>query len=402
MNTVAGARSRLSGAAVVSSRARPPSPGVAAQASAATAQTQLSPPAAAAALPTLAQHTPHRRHSHLSCLPPVRRRDALRVRCQAQNPTPRNSSSNSNSNVSGVQKQSSKSAKKTNAVDAGIIGPSWWGESTLPVMIRRARLGVFAAAAIGALVLLIRCAPELANLADLQSGGGITAVTRVCWAGLAAGFLHTLAGPDHLAALAPLTFGRSTVAAASLGCLWGFGHSAGQGILAILFVVFREKLTGTFPLLAQSAGVLIGISLIIIGLHGLHEARELEEQLGVTADTASVVSVASSAGEQKDEKFGFATFMTGVVYGLQPDALLVILPALALSSASASISFILAFVIGTVVAMGSYTAGISQACSALGQRVPLVTGKLATLAAGLAIMLGCALGGSSLFTLIWR
>ena len=94
--------------------------------------------------------------------------------------------------------------------------------------------------------------------------------------------------------------------------------------------------------------------------------------------------------------------MTGVVYGLQPDALLVILPALALSSASASISFILAFVIGTVVAMGSYTAGISQACSALGQRVPWVTGKLATLAAGLAIMLGCALGGSSLFMLIWR
>ena len=55
---------------------------------------------------------------------------------------------------------------------------------------------------------------------------------------------------------------------------------------------------------------------------------------------------------------GWFTFATGVVYGLQPDALFVIVPALALPTKAAAAAYILMFVIGTVTAMGGYTAVI--------------------------------------------
>ena len=56
----------------------------------------------------------------------------------------------------------------------------------------------------------------------------LSAGAKSIWAGLLAGCLHTLAGPDHLAALTPLTVGRSRFKAAFLGALWGGGHCAGQ------------------------------------------------------------------------------------------------------------------------------------------------------------------------------
>lgn len=57
---------------------------------------------------------------------------------------------------------------------------------------------------------------------------GVKAAIRSAWMGLVAGCLHTLAGADHLAALTPLTIGRSHWKASLLGALWGFGHSTGQ------------------------------------------------------------------------------------------------------------------------------------------------------------------------------
>lgn len=43
----------------------------------------------------------------------------------------------------------------------------------------------------------------------------------------------------HLQALTPLTIGRSRAAASALGALWGFGHSTGQLILGLVFVVLK-------------------------------------------------------------------------------------------------------------------------------------------------------------------
>ena len=68
-----------------------------------------------------------------------------------------------------------------------------------------------------------------------------SAVAKSAWAGLAAGCLHTLSGPDHLAALTPLTVGRSHTAAAVLGGLWGFGHCVGQLVLGLAMVLLKVR-----------------------------------------------------------------------------------------------------------------------------------------------------------------
>jgi hypothetical protein len=42
-------------------------------------------------------------------------------------------------------------------------------------------------------------------------------------------------------ALTPLTIGRNRAAASALGALWGFGHSTGQLILGLVFVVLKVR-----------------------------------------------------------------------------------------------------------------------------------------------------------------
>jgi hypothetical protein len=51
------------------------------------------------------------------------------------------------------------------------------------------------------------------------------------------------------------------------------------------------------------------------------------------------------------------------VHGLQPDALYVVIPALALPTKLAAVSFIFMFVIGTCVSMGAYTLLIGERSS---------------------------------------
>ena len=62
-----------------------------------------------------------------------------------------------------------------------------------------------------------------------------------------------------------------------------------------------------------------------------------------------------SANKSTSARYGFATYATGIVHGLQPDALFVVIPALALPTKAAAISFISMFVVGTVFSMGAYT-----------------------------------------------
>lgn len=71
-----------------------------------------------------------------------------------------------------------------------------------------------------------------------KHGGGLAASA---WTGLVAGGLHTLTGPDHLAALAPLCIGRSRLQSFSVGALWGCGHDAGQVIFGIIFLLLKDR-----------------------------------------------------------------------------------------------------------------------------------------------------------------
>ncbi|VAH99001.1 unnamed protein product [Triticum turgidum subsp. durum] len=96
------------------------------------------------------------------------------------------------------------------------------------------------------------------------------------------------------------------------------------------------------------------------------------------------------AGGKKKE-ISFATFATGIVHGLQPDALMIILPALAMPSRAAGAAFLGMFLVGTVLSMASYTVLIGTCTEALKERVPRITEKLTWAASLVAISMGVAI-----------
>ncbi len=84
---------------------------------------------------------------------------------------------------------------------------------------------------------------------------------------------------------------------------------------------------------------------------------------GVSGSAAAVPSSSSTAPAEIKVTSNLSTLFTGIVFGLQPDALFVIVPALALPTKAAATAYILMFVFGTVAAMGSYTAFIGKLTS---------------------------------------
>ena len=91
--------------------------------------------------------------------------------------------------------------------------------------------------------------------------------------GLVAGFLHVLAGPDHLAAVAPLAV-RSHRRAWMSGVRWGLGHSAGVLLIGLLAILFKSVLP-----IGQVSSVserLVGVLLIAMGIWTVRQALHVE------------------------------------------------------------------------------------------------------------------------------
>ncbi|GKD55998.1 hypothetical protein Tco_1289385 [Tanacetum coccineum] len=138
-----------------------------------------------------------------------------------------------------------------------------------------------------------------------------------------AGCLHTLLGPDHLAALTRLSIGWCRVESALVGALWGCGH--GQVIFGLLFLLLKDRLH--FEIIRAWATRVVHFTLLVIGAMGIREASEVPAPCVALENGKCDVSVyeASLADPTvgKKKKIGFATFATGIVHGLQTYAMVV-------------------------------------------------------------------------------
>ncbi|XP_056169957.1 chloroplast protein FOR GROWTH AND FERTILITY 2-like [Syzygium oleosum] len=225
-----------------------------------------------------------------------------------------------------------------------------------------------------------------------------TELLSSAWTGFFAGCLHTLSGPDHLAALAPLSIGRTRMESAAVGALWGCGHDAGQVLFGLLFLLLKDRLH--IEIIRTWGTRVVGFTLLVIGAMGIREASEVPTPCVALENGECDVSLYETLENPKlgkKKKIGFATFATGIVHGLQPDALMMVLPALALPSRLAGAAFLLMFLVGTVFAMGSYTVFIGSCSQALKERVPRITEKLTWASSLVAIALGLAIIVSQFF-----
>lgn len=165
--------------------------------------------------------------------------------------------------------------------------------------------------------------------------------------GLAAGVLHVLLGPDHLAALAPMTLGRRE-GALRAGVRWGLGHAVAVAGLSLLVLGLREAL----PLEALSgwAERLVGLSLVAIG-------------------AVALVRLAASRarGAEAPAPSPHTALALGGLHGLAGSAhVLGALPALALDTRAATLGYLAAFCGGSLAAMAAVAWGLAR----LGRRGP--------------------------------
>lgn len=358
-----------------------------------------------------------------------------------------------------------------------------------------ATMAVFAACCLGGAWLYptVRASTAAAAAAIVATPAFVSAglALKSAWAGLLAGCLHTLTGPDHLAALAPLTVGPSRAQNALMGALWGCGHNTGQILFGLIFVLLKDRLPFNMEIIGQWGQGIVGGTLVIIGMMGWWEAREMAAGRGHShshshglpfglgkglfgdghahthshshdeddvvanlrfahahaegktpddahahshshshshasghasedhdghhgmgsarktvdgpweAEEAEAGSGASAAAEEarrrrQDGSFLSWTYITGTIHGLQPDALLLLLPAFALPRMQA-IAFLATFFVGTIVAMGTYTACLGAGTSALQKHNPEAVSVVSRVSSAVAVAIGVAFILSAVF-----
>ena len=157
-------------------------------------------------------------------------------------------------------------------------------------------------------------------------------------AGLVAGAVHVLSGPDHLAAIAPYAV-ADKARSWRTGVRWGLGHSAGVLGVGLLVLLTRQAL----PVEALSARSELGVGLVLVGI-GIWGIR-----------VALLRRDGQPWGTRQRHVHGRAAFAVGTLHGLAGSShLLGILPALALLSDAVASAYLLCFGTGSVVAMGTF------------------------------------------------
>ena len=135
--------------------------------------------------------------------------------------------------------------------------------------------------------------------------------------GLFAGFVHVLAGPDHLAAIAPYAV-NAKARAWRTGVRWGLGHSAGVLGIGLLALLLRDTLS--IDLVSAWSERFVGMVLVGIGIWGLRAA------LAYGTDT----HLHRRDGQSHGHAHEHPAFAVGTVHGLAGSShLFGVVPALA-------------------------------------------------------------------------
>lgn len=217
-------------------------------------------------------------------------------------------------------------------------------------------------------------------------------------AGVAAGFFHVLAGPDHLAAVAPLAVGAERTAWRS-GLTWGIGHTAGVLAVGTLLLAFRELLP--IDLVSAWSERLVGLALVAVGAWGIWEARRLRVH---RHDTGAPHAHVTSRGRVLDagthghqhaslrlhgHARAGASLGMGTLHGLAGSShLFGILPSLAFASRADAGLYLAGFGAGAIAAMTAFAALVGAVSLASGRSHAVVRQALLLTTSGAAVLAG--------------
>lgn len=219
-------------------------------------------------------------------------------------------------------------------------------------------------------------------------------------AGAAAGVLHVLTGPDHLAAVAPISISRGR-GGWSVGVAWGLGHGLGTAFLVLVALALRGLVpVDRFANLSALSEYLVGFMLLGLGGWGFwrvgnmslhtHEHdhdgrvhRHVHLHRRTTPDAGDPCLVAGSHANHLHLPVAI-----GCVHGVAGGALLWLLPGLGLSKWQ-MVAYLLGFSIAGIGAMAMFTGFVAI----VGRRGALCYRGFYRLALTLSSVLAIAVGG---------
>ena len=176
--------------------------------------------------------------------------------------------------------------------------------------------------------------------------------------GFIAGAIHVFMGADHMAAIAPFAV-WSPSRAWTAGLRWGIGHASGVGITFLIVLILREFLK--IEMLSTWSERLVGLTLIGMGLWALRLAGlskvHTHEHIHGGIIHEHIHIHASGQSQIRDSHFhGHTALAVGVLHGIAGGShFLGVLPALAFPNQSSACAYILAFGVGAIAAMVSFS-----------------------------------------------
>lgn len=200
------------------------------------------------------------------------------------------------------------------------------------------------------------------------------------FAGISAGFIHVLAGPDHLAAIAPIAV-ENRKSTWLIGFKWGLGHTAGVLIIGFLLILFKNILP--IEEISSVSEKLVGFILIAIGVLGIRKAitknlhSHEHEHNGMThvhfhSHSPGIQHEATKSHLHKHIALGI-----GLIHGIAGSShFLGVLPALALPSMLDSILYLTGFGAGTVAAMTLFSSLLGKTADKLADKGLLLYKRL--------------------------
>ncbi len=188
--------------------------------------------------------------------------------------------------------------------------------------------------------------------------------------GAFAGIVHVVSGPDHLGAIAPLAASDRRHGWLA-GWTWGIGHATGVMCIAALAVLLRDRLPPVAAL-SEWGERLVGATLIGVGLWAFRRSAQLESR-GHVHDAMAHRHLHIQRGPGWLRRLGHAhaAFYVGILHGVAGSShFFGVLPALALPSRAASLTYIGAFGAGTIAAMTLFAAFVGLVGGRLEGRIP--------------------------------
>ncbi len=211
-------------------------------------------------------------------------------------------------------------------------------------------------------------------------------------AGILAGVVHVLSGPDHLAAIAPLAL-KSVRRAWLVGLRWGGGHAMGVVVVGVASLILR----GVLPvdLISDWSERLVGVLLIGIGAWTLRAALRIHTHAHDHAGESHVhIHLHGPRAQVVDRNtehsvHGHAAFGIGTLHGLAGSShFLAIIPSLTLPSNSLAVAYLVAYGAGTILAMMLFSSTISSLTARIARSANVYRGLMFGCSAT-AILVGC-------------